>query len=233
MKTISEILALGPGVPSRPFDGRERCAPRPRAFAAGGLPGIEVTRRTAGPPAAIKAIAAEVPEAVVGAGTILNPSHYEEAVTAGALFIVSPGSTPPLIAYAKESKDPFLPGAAPASEAMVLPRAGFPPLKSSPAEPAGGTKMLASLAPPLPALKFCPTGGISVEKAPEYLALPNVPCVGGSWVAPADAVKAHDWGKIEALARAAAGFGEKRGVFGRGGGGFWGRGPGPPPPFGA
>jgi len=206
MKTISEILALGPVVPVLTIDDVETAVPLARALAAGGLPAIEVTLRTAASPSAIKAIAAEVPEAVVGAGTILNPSHYEEAVTAGALFIVSPGSTPELIAYAKESKVPFLPGAATASEAMVLLRAGFTHLKFFPAEPAGGTKMLASLAPPLPALKFCPTGGISVEKAPEYLALPNVPCVGGSWVAPADAVKAHDWGKIEALARAAAGL---------------------------
>ena len=162
MKTISEILALGPVVP----------------------------------------VLTEVPEAVVGAGTILNPKHYEEAVNAGALFIVSPGCTPELIEYAKKSDVPFLPGAATASEAMVLLRAGFTHLKFFPAEPAGGTKLLSSLAAPLPMLKFCPTGGISVEKAPDYLALPNVPCVGGSWVAPADAVKARDWGKIEALARA-------------------------------
>src|SRR4051794_41193280 len=120
MKTISEILALGPGVPSRPFDGRERCAPRPRAFAAGGLPGIEVTRRTAGPPSAIKAIAAEVPEAVVGAGTILNPRHYEEAVTAGGPFFVSPRPTPPLIEYAKESQNSLLPRAATPREAQGL-----------------------------------------------------------------------------------------------------------------
>jgi len=151
MTTISEILALGPVVPVLTIDDIETAVPLARALARGGLPAIEITLRTVASPSAIKAIAAEVPEAVVGAGTILNPSHYEEAVTAGARFIVSPGSTPDLIQYSKQSAVPFLPGAATASEAMLLLRAGLTHLKFFPAEPAGGTKMLAALAAPLPA----------------------------------------------------------------------------------
>ncbi|WP_037452181.1 bifunctional 4-hydroxy-2-oxoglutarate aldolase/2-dehydro-3-deoxy-phosphogluconate aldolase [Skermanella stibiiresistens] len=208
MQTISAILALGPVVPVLTIDDVETAVPLARALARGGLPAIEVTLRTAASPDAIRAIAAEVPEAVVGAGTILTAKHYEEAVAAGAKFIVSPGCTPDLIEAARRSEVPFLPGAATASEAMALLAAGFTHLKFFPAEPAGGIKMLSSLGAPLPALRFCPTGGISVENAPKYLALPNVVCVGGSWVAPADVVKARDWDKIEALARAAAALGK-------------------------
>ncbi|UEM05565.1 bifunctional 4-hydroxy-2-oxoglutarate aldolase/2-dehydro-3-deoxy-phosphogluconate aldolase [Skermanella rosea] len=204
MQTISAILALGPVVPVLTIDDVETAVPLARALAKGGLPAIEVTLRTAASPDAIRAIAAEVPEAVVGAGTILTPKHYEAAVDAGARFIVSPGCTPDLVRAATESEVPFLPGAATASEVMSLMGANFTHMKFFPAGPAGGVKMLAALAAPLPAVRFCPTGGVTLENAPDYLALPNVACVGGSWVAPADAVKARDWGRIEELARAAA-----------------------------
>ena len=153
-----------------------------------------------------QAIAKNVPDAVVGAGTIVSVEQINQAVAAGARFLVSPGAPPALAKAAAQAPVPFLPGCATASEAMALRELGFRALKLFPAEAAGGVKLLASLAAPLPDLRFCPTGGIDLEKAPEYLRLPNVPCVGGSWMLQKAALAAGDYLAVEALSREAAGL---------------------------
>ncbi len=165
-----------------------------------------MTLRTPGAPAAIRAVAAEVPEAVVGAGTVITPGQVDEAVAAGARFLVSPGWTDTLLEAMRASGVPFLPGVSTASEVVALLERGVREMKFFPAGAAGGTAYLKSLAGPLPQARFCPTGGIGPDSAPEYLALPNVGCVGGSWMLPADAVAARDWARVEALAREAAGL---------------------------
>ena len=158
---------------------------------------------------AIRRAASEVPEAVVGAGTILNAKQFAEAAEAGSKFIVSPGCTTQLFAAARDSDVPLLPGAITPGEMMAALEEGLDFLKFFPAEQAGGAAFLKSLASPFAGLRFCPTGGVSVKNAPDYLALPNVICVGGSWLAPDDAVKSGDWALIEKLAREAAGLGRK------------------------
>lgn len=197
------ICAMAPVVPVLVVTDALRAEDLARALVAGGLPVLEVTLRT---PAALQAIAAmaRVPGAVVGAGTLLTAEDVAAAKAAGASFGVSPGATPRLLAAAEAQGLPLLPGAATASEAMALAEAGYTALKFFPAESAGGAVALRSLGGPLPALSFCPTGGISPANARDYLALPNVMCVGGSWVAPAAAVAAEDWAAIEALAAEAA-----------------------------
>ncbi len=177
-----------------------------RALTEGGLHVLEITLRTKVALGAIAAIAKEVPEALVGAGTVLDPEQGNEAIRAGARFLVSPGMTPRLLEAAERWPVGFLPGAATASEAMALSDLGYQVLKFFPAEPAGGVAALKALAAPLPHLRFCPTGGIDAAKAPSYLALPNVVCVGGSWVSPAGAVAAQDWQTVARLAREAAGL---------------------------
>ena len=177
-----------------------------RALVAGGLSVLEITLRTPAALEVIRAIAREV-EAVVGAGTVLHPEQYRAAERAGARFVVSPGATGSLLAYAEASETPFLPGAVTASEVMTLLERGYSCMKFFPAAPAGGVAYLEALAAPLPEARFCPTGGIDAASAPRYLGLPNVLCVGGSWVAPGDAVAAGDWPRITALARAAAALG--------------------------
>lgn len=171
-----------------------------RALVAGGLAAIEITLRTPAALDAIRRIRADVPEALVGAGTVLTPEQGQEAIAAGARFIVSPGMTPRLIEAAERWSVPFLPGAATASEAMALSDLGYSLLKFFPAEQLGGVAALKALAAPLQAITFCPTGGIDAQKAPDYLALPNVAAVGGSWVAPAKRVQQGDWVGITALA---------------------------------
>ena len=150
---------------------------------------------------AIEAIAHAVPDAIVGAGTVLSASQVEEARSAGSRFLVSPGSTLKLAEAAAHAQVPLLPGVATASEAMAMAELGFHILKFFPAEPAGGVAYLKSLSAPLPHLIFCPTGGIDEAKAKSYLALPNVVCVGGSWVTPVEALKVGDWGRITQLAK--------------------------------
>ena len=202
----ASIMALTPVIPvltvSSVVDGLAQA----RALVAGGLYAIEVTLRTASALAAIGAIAREVPEAVVGAGTVVSADQIEEAAAAGARFLVSPGATPDLARAAADSPVPFLPGCATASEAMALRELGFRALKLFPAEAVGGARLIASLAAPLPDLRFCPTGGIDLGKARDYLMLPNVPCVGGSWMLPKDALRRGDYAAVEALAREAAGL---------------------------
>lgn len=201
---VGAVLVLAPVVPVLVIDDLAHAVPLARALVAGGLPAIEVTLRTPVALDAVRAIAAEVEGAAVGVGSVRRPQDFADALKAGATFAVSPGSAPGLIAAARDIGLPWLPGAATASEAMTLLEHGYTQLKFFPAESIGGAPALKSLAGPLPELRFCATGGIGANNAREYLSLPNVPCVGGSWVAPAAAVKAGDWAKVEALAREAA-----------------------------
>jgi 2-dehydro-3-deoxyphosphogluconate aldolase/(4S)-4-hydroxy-2-oxoglutarate aldolase len=200
IETLRRILEAAPVVPVLTIEDRETAVPLARALVAGGLTALEVTLRTTAGPDCIRAIAAEVEGADVGAGTVLDRRQLEEAVACGARFLVSPGATPDLVEAARDCPVPFLPGVATAGEAMTLAAAGFSMLKFFPAEPAGGVAYLKALASPLPDLRFCPTGGIGPANAADYLALNNVICVGGSWVAPADAIAAGDWPRISALA---------------------------------
>ncbi|MCP2335989.1 bifunctional 4-hydroxy-2-oxoglutarate aldolase/2-dehydro-3-deoxy-phosphogluconate aldolase [Actinomadura rupiterrae] len=199
-----ELLDLAPVVPVVVLDDADAAVPLARALVAGGLRAIEVTLRTDAAIAAIERIAAEVPDAVVGAGTVVTPSDARRSLAAGAKFLVSPGCTPALRDAMTETGLPFLPGVSSASEAMALLEHGITEMKFFPAEAAGGTAYLKSLGGPLPQIRFCPTGGITPESASRYLALPNVGCVGGSWLTPADAVRAGDWDRIESLAKQAA-----------------------------
>lgn len=198
------VLDIAPVIPVLVLDDASDAVPLARALVAGGLPAIEVTLRTAAAPEAIRAIADQVPGAVVGAGTVLTPAHVETAVAAGARFLVSPGWTDRLLTAMRGSGVPFLPGVSTASEVVALLERGVTEMKFFPAEAAGGTGYLASLASPLPRARFCPTGGIGARTAASYLALPNVGCVGGTWMLPRDVLRARDWGAVERLAREAA-----------------------------
>jgi 2-dehydro-3-deoxyphosphogluconate aldolase/(4S)-4-hydroxy-2-oxoglutarate aldolase len=203
-ETLLRILTAAPVVPVLTIEDRAIAVPLAKALVAGGLTALEVTLRTKAGPDCIRAIAAEVEGADVGAGTVLDRSQLAEAMACGARFLVSPGATPSLVAAAKDSPVPFLPGVATAGEAMSLADAGFSLLKFFPAEPAGGIAYLKALAAPLPSIRFCPTGGIGLKNAADYLALPNVLCVGGSWVTPAEALARGDWARVTSLAREAA-----------------------------
>ncbi|MDX6364575.1 MAG: 2-dehydro-3-deoxyphosphogluconate aldolase / (4S)-4-hydroxy-2-oxoglutarate aldolase [Streptomyces sp.] len=198
------VLDLAPVVPVVVVRDAADAVPLARALVAGGLPVIEVTLRTPAATDAIRAIAAEVPDAVVGAGTVITPAQVADSVAAGARFLVSPGWTDVLLDAMKASGLPFLPGVSTTSEVVALLERGVHEMKFFPAEAAGGTAYLTSLAGPLPQARFCPTGGIGLASAPDYLALPNVGCVGGSWMLPAEAIAARDWDRVEALAREAA-----------------------------
>ncbi|MFE7432680.1 bifunctional 4-hydroxy-2-oxoglutarate aldolase/2-dehydro-3-deoxy-phosphogluconate aldolase [Streptomyces tendae] len=203
----ASVLDLAPVVPVVVVDDLADAVPLARALVAGGLPAIEVTLRTPVALDAIRAIAGEVPGAVVGAGTVVTAAQVREVVAAGARFLVSPGWTDALLEAMRASGVPFLPGVSTTSEVVALLERGVREMKFFPAEAAGGTAYLKALAAPLPQARFCPTGGISPATAPEYLALPNVGCVGGSWMLPKDAVADGDWGRVEALAREAAALG--------------------------
>ncbi|MFF3780258.1 bifunctional 4-hydroxy-2-oxoglutarate aldolase/2-dehydro-3-deoxy-phosphogluconate aldolase [Streptomyces sp. NPDC001933] len=200
----SSVLDLAPVVPVVVLEDAADAVPLARALVAGGLPAIEVTLRTAAALDAIRAIAAEVPDAVVGAGTVISVRNVTDTVAAGARFLVSPGWTDRLLDAMKASGVPFLPGVSTTSEVVALLERGVTEMKFFPAEAAGGTAYLKALSAPLPQARFCPTGGISLASAPSYLALPNVGCVGGSWMVPADAVAAKDWARVERLAGEAA-----------------------------
>jgi 2-dehydro-3-deoxyphosphogluconate aldolase/(4S)-4-hydroxy-2-oxoglutarate aldolase len=201
--SIEKIVSLAPVIPVLVLDNPDTALRVGEALVEGGLPVLEITLRT---PAALDCLRAlaKLKGAVVGAGTVLSPEQLSAARAAGAAFVVSPGCTQRLADAALKADIPFLPGVASASEAMMLAEQGLTHMKFFPAEALGGTKHLAALASPLPHLRFCPTGGITQENAPQWLALPNVVCVGGSWVTPADAVRAGDKKRIVALARAAA-----------------------------
>lgn len=201
---ILSILRLAPVIPVVIIERLEDAVPLARALVEGGLPVIEITLRTPVALDAIRAIAAEVPQATVGAGTVLDARQMGDAITAGARFLVSPGASPHLLDAAEESPLGLLPGVATAGEAMMLMERGYRVLKFFPAEPAGGAPYVAALASPLAGVLFCPTGGITADSAPRYLALPNVVCVGGSWLTPRAALEQRDFTRIERLARDAA-----------------------------
>lgn len=203
---VETLMRLAPVIPVVIIDNARDAVPMARALVAGGIPTIEVTLRTPAALDAIRAIAAEVEGAVIGAGTVLTVRDLEAAQKAGARFAVSPGVSAKLLDAVDDSDMPLLPGAATASEVMALLERGYRLLKFFPAVPAGGTKLLGAWASPLPQVRFCPTGGISLASAPDFLALPNVLCVGGSWLTPADKLAAADWAGIELLAREAGGL---------------------------
>ena len=198
--TIRELCHLAPVIPVLVIEDITTALPLGTALVAGGLPVLEVTLRTECALEAISAMA-KIPNSIVGAGTVLNAEDAAKAAKAGAQFAVSPGATTELIKACEELSLPLLPGAATASEAMNLLARGYSIQKFFPAEAAGGAPFLKSLASPLPQITFCPTGGISLESAPEYLKLPNVSCVGGSWVAPKENIQKQDWKTITKLAQ--------------------------------
>ncbi|AXQ29396.1 bifunctional 4-hydroxy-2-oxoglutarate aldolase/2-dehydro-3-deoxy-phosphogluconate aldolase [Solimonas sp. K1W22B-7] len=199
-----ELLQLGPVMPVLVIEDAALAVPLARALVDGGLYALEVTLRTPAALAAIRAIAAEVPDAVVGAGTLLTPADVASAREAGARFGVSPGATAELLAAGRLEGWPFLPGVMTPSDILAARSAGYDTLKFFPAEAAGGCAMLKSFRGPFPEVQFCPTGGIDPARAVEYLALPNVGCVGGSWLAPADRTAARDWDAIRQLAAGAS-----------------------------
>ena len=184
------------------IDDVDHAVPIARALVAGGVPVIELTLRTPVALDAIERIANEVPEIFLGAGTIVDPGQAKQAAAAGAQFLVSPGSTPTLLQAMTDTGLPHLPGVATVSEILTALEAGYTELKFFPAEAAGGANYLKSVHAPIPAAQFCPTGGITAASADQYLALPNVGCVGGSWITPPAAVKNRDWARITELAAA-------------------------------
>lgn len=201
---MTAIAARAPVVPVVTVERVADAVPLARALVKGGLPVLEITLRTAAALAALAEIVREVPEAMVGAGTVLEAAQVAQIRRLGARFAVSPGCTPALLAATREAGLPFMPGVQTVSEAMALSEQGYRVLKFFPAASAGGIGWLQAVAAPLAGLRFCPTGGIGADTAPAYLALSNVACVGGSWVAPRAAVAASDWSQVERLAAAAA-----------------------------
>ena len=194
-------------IPVLTIEREDDALPLARALAEGGLHVIEVALRTPAATAAIAAIVREMPQIIVGAGTLQRAADVAAAVHAGARFLVSPGTIPELAAAALASELPYLPGVATPSEIMAARALGLCLMKLFPAEALGGTGFLRALAPVFPGVAFCPTGGIDEHQAAEYLALPNVPLVGGSWMAPKDAIAAGDWPRIRRLAERAAAIG--------------------------
>jgi 2-dehydro-3-deoxyphosphogluconate aldolase/(4S)-4-hydroxy-2-oxoglutarate aldolase len=203
MTTPADLLELSPVMPVVVLDDVAQAVPVAEALLRGGIRVIEVTLRTPAALASIERIAAAVPDLVVGAGTVTAPEHAKQALDAGSRFIVTPGSTDAVLDAVAATGLPFLPGVSTVSEAMRAAERGCTVLKFFPAEAAGGVPYLKSIHGPLPGLRFCPTGGITVESAPKYLALPNVGCVGGSWLTPSDALAAGDWQRVQQLATAA------------------------------
>jgi 2-dehydro-3-deoxyphosphogluconate aldolase/(4S)-4-hydroxy-2-oxoglutarate aldolase len=201
---IREILGLAPVIPVLTVAELEHAVPLAKALTAGGLRVLEITLRTPAALAAVEAMRSAVPDAVIGVGTLTRPVDFAAAGRAGAQFGVTPGLTAELAAAARGARFPILPGVMTPTEMLVARAAGFNVLKLFPALQAGGVPMLKALAAPFPDILFCPTGGITRHTVPEYLALPNVVCVGGSWLAPHAMLAAGDWSGIEALARDAA-----------------------------
>jgi 2-dehydro-3-deoxyphosphogluconate aldolase/(4S)-4-hydroxy-2-oxoglutarate aldolase len=204
--TLLDIMRASPVIPVIAIDRLDDAVPLARALVAGGIRVLEVTLRTAHGLDAIRAMSEQVPDAIVGVGTLTQPEEFVAARDAGAVFGVSPGLTPSLVAAARSSGLPLLPGVMTPSEVMAAREAGFRQLKLFPAVPAGGIGMLNAIAGPLADVRFCPTGGISQESAAQFLACSNVECVGGSWLTPKDALREGDWERITDLARAASGL---------------------------
>lgn len=204
MNAVERIMRTAPVIPVIVIDRIEDAVPLARALVAGGLTVLEVTLRTACALQAISEIKRAIPAAVVGAGTVISPEDVDRAVAAGAEFLVSPGSTPGLIDAAVAKQIPILPGVATPSEAMALAARGLSQMKFFPAQAAGGVAMLKAISGPLPSISFCPTGGITKANAPDFLALDNVLCVGGTWMLDKAAIAAGDWENIERQARLAS-----------------------------
>jgi 2-dehydro-3-deoxyphosphogluconate aldolase/(4S)-4-hydroxy-2-oxoglutarate aldolase len=203
---LLEIMRVARVIPVIAIDNPEHAVPLAKALVAGGIRVLEVTLRTAHGLEAIRAMST-VEGAIVGVGTLTQPEEFAAARDAGAVFGVSPGLTPALIEAARKSGLPLLPGVMTPSEVLAAREAGFRQLKLFPAVPAGGVGMLNAIAGPISDVTFCPTGGISIETAPQFLACKNVACVGGSWLTPKDAIQAGDWARITELAKAAAALG--------------------------
>ena len=201
---VHDLLRAAPVMPVIVIDDAAQAVPLARALVEGGIRVLEVTLRTPAALQAIRAIAREVPDAIVGAGTIINAHDLQQAREAGARFGVSPGATPELLALGRAGDWPYLPGVMTPSDLMAALAAGYNTLKFFPAAQAGGIPMLKALGGPFPQVTFCPTGGITPATASDYLALPNVACVGGSWLTPAALLRARDWPAITRLAAQAA-----------------------------
>jgi 2-dehydro-3-deoxyphosphogluconate aldolase/(4S)-4-hydroxy-2-oxoglutarate aldolase len=198
-----EIFSQGPIVPVLVISDVAHAVPIAKALIAGGIRVLEVTLRTASALDVIAKIAKEVPEALIGAGTVTNRAQLKQVQDAGALFAISPGMTPDLLAAGNEGDIALIPGISSISELMKAIDFGYTHLKFFPAEASGGVKALKAIGGPFPDIAFCPTGGISPENYRNYLDLPNVRCAGGSWLVPEDAVAAGDWGRITELAKQA------------------------------
>jgi 2-dehydro-3-deoxyphosphogluconate aldolase/(4S)-4-hydroxy-2-oxoglutarate aldolase len=198
---VRELMQVGPVIPVIVIDDIADAVPLAKALIAGGVRVLEITLRTPVGMAAVKAIASEVPDAIVGVGTITRSEEFAQSLDAGAQFAVTPGLTPALVEAARKLPLPLLPGVMTPTEVIAAKSAGFMELKLFPAQQAGGVGMLKALSGPFPDVTFCPTGGINAATAPEFLALPNVACVGGSWLTPKDAIADGDWRKITELAR--------------------------------
>ncbi|MCA0304893.1 MAG: bifunctional 4-hydroxy-2-oxoglutarate aldolase/2-dehydro-3-deoxy-phosphogluconate aldolase [Proteobacteria bacterium] len=201
---MAAIAALAPVIPVLTVERVADAVPLARALVRGGLPALEITLRTPAALEAMAAIAAEVEGAVVGAGTVLEPGQVDKIVAAGARFAVSPGFSPAVGRVIRDVGLPFLPGIQTVSESLAVAEQGWRVQKFFPADVAGGPGWLKAVAAPLAGLRFCPTGGVGPDTAPAYLALANVVCVGGSWVAPRDAIASKNWLQVERLAAAAA-----------------------------
>lgn len=205
-RSIESILRLSPVLTVVTLHDVDRAVDVAHALLAGGLRTVEITLRTPAALAAIEAIARAVPEIRVGAGTVLSAQDLRSVIQAGASFAISPGATPELLAAGADAPIPYLPAVATPSEIMAALAAGYRCLKFFPVSALGGVPMLQALAGPFPQVRFSPSGGITPETAGAYLALPNVICIGASWITPADALAQRDWARIESLARAAAGL---------------------------
>jgi 2-dehydro-3-deoxyphosphogluconate aldolase / (4S)-4-hydroxy-2-oxoglutarate aldolase len=203
---MTDLLSASPVVPVVVIDEVETAVPLARALAAGGVRIIEVTLRTEAALAAIAAISAELPEVLVGAGTICSRQQVKASMAAGARFLVSPGATDRLLDAFEDSGVPFLAGVATPSEMLRLLEREITTAKLFPATAVGGLALLRAVYGPLPGLRFCPTGGIDAANAGDFLALPNVGCVGGSWLTPAGVVRARNWDEITRLAAAVSRF---------------------------
>jgi 2-dehydro-3-deoxyphosphogluconate aldolase/(4S)-4-hydroxy-2-oxoglutarate aldolase len=196
-------LDRGPVIPVVVLESADDAVPLAQALLAGGVTTIEVTLRTDAALESVRRIAAEVPHILLGVGTVLRPEHAKAAAEAGAQFLVTPGTTSTVLGAVEETGLPCLPGAATVSEVMALVEAGFTELKFFPAEASGGPAFLRGVGGPIPEVRFCPTGGITAASAGDYLALPNVGCVGGTWLTPPAVVRDGDWARVTALAEAA------------------------------
>ena len=204
MADETSLLHISPVIPVVTIADPRHAVPVARALADGGVRIIELTLRTDSALEALRLIAGEVPDILLGAGTILTSAQADAAVAAGARFLVSPGVTPSLLDHMLQLDVPVLPGVATVGEVMAVLERGLTEMKFFPAGPAGGPDYLAAIGAPIPQVQFCPTGGVSLESAPGYLSLPNVSCVGGSWLTPRAAVEAGDWQQITRLAEGAA-----------------------------